>query len=128
MGRGEIWVRRKWIFYQRIVHTNTHNFEAKKNPRQKPHDAAVWASFAPLLLHCRNHCGGTHMLPILAQSEGEEGGGGNQQNWQGSAPPLPKIIFLFSGFVFESAGSSHEKKKKKWDGKTAIPVLDKNKG
>jgi hypothetical protein len=31
MGRGEIWVRRKWVFYQRhVVHMNTHDFEAKK--------------------------------------------------------------------------------------------------
>jgi hypothetical protein len=37
-------------------------------------------------------------------------------------------VFLFLGFVFESAGSSLEKKKKKCDGKTAILVLDKNKG
>jgi hypothetical protein len=44
---------------------------------------------------------------------GGGGGGGNRQNWQGSAPPSPKIVFLFSGFVFESAGSSLEKKKKK---------------
>jgi hypothetical protein len=30
MGRGEIWVRRKWVFYRRVVDTNTHDFEAKK--------------------------------------------------------------------------------------------------
>ncbi len=39
-------------------------------------------------------------------------GGDNRQNWQGSTPPLPKTVFLFSGFVFESAGSSLEKKEK----------------
>jgi hypothetical protein len=48
------------------------------------------------------------------------GGGGEviEKNWQGSAPPSPKIVFLFSGFVFESAGSSLEKKKR---GETARP-------
>ncbi len=30
MGRGEIWVRRKWVFYQRVVQANMHDFEAKK--------------------------------------------------------------------------------------------------
>jgi hypothetical protein len=28
----------------------------------------------------------------------------NQQNWQGSAPHSPKIMFLFLGFVLESVG------------------------
>ncbi len=44
-----------------------------------------------------------------------------------SRHPLPKLSFSFSGFVFESAGSSL-KKKKEADSKTAILVLDKNKG
>jgi hypothetical protein len=37
---------------------------------------------------------------------GEWGDEVNQQNWQGSAPHLPKIVFLFLGFVLESAGMS----------------------
>jgi hypothetical protein len=30
MGRGEIWVRLKWVFYRRVVHANMHDFEVKK--------------------------------------------------------------------------------------------------
>ncbi len=74
-----------------------------------------------------SHRGNTYAADSCAIGGGG-GVGGNRQNWQGSAPPLPKIVFLFSGFIFESAGSSLEKKKKKCDGKTAILVLDKNKG
>ncbi len=59
------------------------------------------------------------------------GGGGEVLNKIGrgahlSRHPSPKLGFSFSGFVFESAGSSL--KKKEADSKTAILVLDKNKG
>jgi hypothetical protein len=40
------------------------------------------------------------------------GGGGHQQNWQGSAPPSPKLVFLFLGLVLESGVSSLKKKKR----------------
>jgi hypothetical protein len=40
---------------------------------------------------------------------GEWGDELNQQNGQGSAPHLPKIVFLFLGFVLESAGMSSKK-------------------
>lgn len=59
------------------------------------------------------------------------GGGGNQQNWQGSAPPSPKIVFLLLGSVLESAGSylrAFEKKIKEADSKTANLNLGENKG
>jgi hypothetical protein len=42
---------------------------------------------------------------------GGGGGRGNQQNWQGSAPPSPKIVFLFLGFVFESTEAPLKKRK-----------------
>ncbi len=71
MGRGEIWVRRKWVFHRRVVHTNTHDFEAKKNQgKNRAMQRHAWASFAPLPLHRRNRLGGIHMPPILARSEG----------------------------------------------------------
>jgi hypothetical protein len=56
--------------------------------------------------------GNTYAADSCAIGGGGEGGG-NRQNWQGSAPSSPKIVFLFSGFVFESAGSPLEKKEKK---------------
>jgi hypothetical protein len=40
---------------------------------------------------------------------GEWGDEVNQQNWQGGTPHLPKIVFLFLGFVLESAGMSSKK-------------------
>jgi hypothetical protein len=40
---------------------------------------------------------------------GEWGDEVNQQNWQGSTPHSPKIVFLFLGFVLESAGMSSKK-------------------
>jgi hypothetical protein len=54
------------------------------------------------------------------------GGGGKLQKWEESAQPSSKIVFLFSSFIFESAGSALEKKEA--DSKTAILILGKNKG
>ncbi len=54
------------------------------------------------------------------------GRGGNRQNREESAHTSSKIVFLFSSFVFESAGSALEKKEA--DSKTAILILGKNKG
>ncbi len=44
-----------------------------------------------------------------------------------SRHPLPKLGFLFLGF-FLKAREARSKKKRKADSKTAILVLDKNKG
>jgi hypothetical protein len=109
MGRGEIWVQQKWVFYQRVVHTNTHNFEAKKTQGKNRVMQRHGQVFPPCRCIARITAGEYICRRFLRNWRG----GGNQQNWQGSAPPLPKIVFLFLGFVFESAGSSLEKKKKK---------------
>ncbi len=55
------------------------------------------------------------------------GGGGNQQNWQESTHPSPKLVFLFSSFIFESTGSvpRSSPQKKEADSKTAILILGK---
>ncbi len=92
MGRGEIWVRRKWVFYRRVVHANTHDFEAKKNPRQKSRDAAAWASFAPLPLHCRNRLWGIH---IYAANSCAIGGGGGTTSQKCRAKHLAVCRSLF---------------------------------
>ena len=111
MGRGEIWVRRKWVFYRRVVHTNTHDFEAKKNHCKNRQCSGMGKFCPPAAASPESPRGNTYAADSRAIGGG--GGGDNRQNWQGSAPPSPKIVFLFSGFVFESAGSSLEKKKKK---------------
>ncbi len=46
MGRGEIWVRRKWVFNRRVVHTNTHDYEAK-NPKAKIARCSGMGRFCP---------------------------------------------------------------------------------
>ncbi len=43
---------------------------------------------------------------------GGAGGGGNQQNWQGSAPPSPKIVFLFSGLFLKAREAPLKKRKR----------------
>ncbi len=40
-GDGETRARRKWVFYRCAVHANTHEFGAKKNPRQNSRDAVA---------------------------------------------------------------------------------------
>jgi hypothetical protein len=50
------------------------------------------------------------------------GGECNQQNWQEGTPPLPKLVFLFLGFVFGSTGSAGKLPKKKRS-ETARPQL-----
>ena len=67
MGRGEIWVRRKWVFYRRVVHANilTHDFEAKKAKNR------AMQRHGQVLPPCRciagiASIGGIHMPPILA--------------------------------------------------------------
>ena len=77
-------------------------------------------------LHCANRRGGVLILPILVPLLGNGGGEVNRQNWQGSAPHLPKIVFLFLGFVLESAGMS-SKKFKEADSKTTNPVVARKK-
>jgi len=55
-------------------------------------------------------------LTNLAPSEARGEGGGNGQNWQVSAPPSPKIVFLFFGLRFGKHGKATiilQKKKKK---------------
>ncbi len=112
MGWGEIWVRQKWVFYRHIVHANTNDFEAKKTQGKN----RTMQQHGQVLPPCRCIAGiasGKYICRRFLRDRRGRGGGGNQQNWQGSAPPSPKIVFLFSGFVFESAESSLEKKKKK---------------
>ncbi len=65
-------------------------FRSKKKPRQKSRNAAAWASFAPLPLHCRNCLGEIHMPPILALSEGEGGGEVIEKIGRGAHLPRPK--------------------------------------
>jgi hypothetical protein len=76
-------------------------------------------------LHRQNCCGGISKLTNLAPSEAR-GGGGNGQNWQVSAPPSPKIVFLFLGYILKNAGSYFKKEKKQADSKTAILISGKN--
>jgi hypothetical protein len=55
----------------------------------------------------------------------------NRQNWLVSASQqtsLAETAFSFWSFVFESAGSSLKKKKKKADSKTANLILGETKG
>ena len=45
---------------------NTHEFGAKKNPRQNSRDAVAWASYAPMRLHRQNRHRRTWKLQIIA--------------------------------------------------------------
>ena len=104
------------VFFRCAVHANTHEFGAKKNPRQNSRDAVAWASYAPMPLHRQNRHGRTRKLPIIARSE--PNGGGEVMNKMGRRAhlrrsPSPKIVF---GLRFRKRGKPQEglrKKKKK---------------
>ena len=71
-----------------------------ENPRPKLHDAVAWASFAPLPMHRAHWCRG--ICTIIFDARPMEGRGVYSTKWQGSAPQLPKLDFLFLGFMIES--------------------------
>jgi hypothetical protein len=84
----------------------------QKKKRQKSHDAAAWASFAPLLLYCRNHLGGIHMPRILAQSEGEGGGGRIDKIGRGVHLPHPKSSSCFQALFLKAREAPLKKRKR----------------
>ena len=73
-GAGETMGATEMGFYGGVMHTNTHEFAAKKKPRQNSCDAVAWASYAPMRLHRQNRRGGMLKLPIIAPSEPNGGG------------------------------------------------------
>jgi hypothetical protein len=107
MGRGEIWVRRKGVFMQ------IRTILKQKKPKAKIAQCRGMGKFCPPAAALPESPRRNIYADDSCVIRGGGGRGGNRQNYQGSAPPLPKIVFLFSGFVFESAGRSLEKKKKK---------------
>jgi len=60
---------------------------------QKSGDAAAWATFAPMRLHCQNQCGSMNTSCILAPSATIGGGEVYLHFWQIGAPP--GICFSF---------------------------------
>jgi len=61
-------------------------------------------------------------LTKLAPSEARGGGEVMDKIGRGVHLPRPKIVFLFLGYVLETAGRLSIKEKKEADSKTEIPI------
>jgi hypothetical protein len=85
---------------------------------QKSGDAAAWATFAPMQLHCQNQCGSMNTSCILALSATI--GGARSTCIFGRSARLRGFVFLL-----KEAGSVPKEKKIECDGKTTNLVVAK---
>ncbi len=113
-------------FFWCIVCVVTHEFRGEKTKCKNRVNAVIWASFAPLRLHCRNCRGAIHICQFIAWSEG--GGGRSSTKLAGERTSLAKTCFFVFGFGFRKRGKLPQKEKKKCDSKTTTQVVVKNKG
>jgi hypothetical protein len=111
--------RQKWEFFGCIVRAGTHKFAAKKT-REGLRDAAAEQVLPPCRCIARIDPGES----VPADAIACRWGGVINKIGRGahlSRRLLPKVAFLFWGFVLKSAGSSlsaFEKRKKEADSKT----------
>ena len=131
MGRrGEGVIGTQWgdgatemVFFEGAVHTNkcTSSTPEKKNKAEFGRCRGM-GKFCPHATASPKLLRGNKKVDQSCTIGGKRGGGGNGQNWQVSAPPSPKIVFLFWSYVLENAGSYFKKEKKQADSKTAILI------
>ncbi len=86
----------KWDFFQCIVQAHTDKFAAKKN-KVKITQCSDMSKFCPPAAPSRRSRRGNNYERMRSHADGWWGGGGTQQNWQGSVTSLAQTAFLFWG-------------------------------
>ena len=114
--------RRKWYFFYASCEPARTSLQRKK-PKVKIARCSGMSKFCPPATASPESRQGNTCERTRSRADGGWGGGSNRQNWQVSAShqtSLAETAFSFWSFVFESAGSSLKKKKRR---QTARPRI-----